>query len=83
MKILFSYVQLCEKQLTGTEASRADNPQAEIERVEKAVAKMQKKNALLADGDDEPNAEALEDADETPKEDGGAKEPTHSQSFMR
>jgi hypothetical protein len=46
--------------------------QAEIERVEKVVAKMLKKNALLAEGDED----ALADADET----GGKKEPIHSRS---
>ena len=50
--------------------------QAEIERVEKLVTKMQKKNALLAEGDDE--AEADEETAVT-GEDGGAKEPTHSE----
>jgi hypothetical protein len=66
----------------------ADGVQAEIERVEKLVVKMQKKNALLAEGDDVAetsdgilNADALADAEEAsaaPTETGGAKEPTHS-----
>jgi len=50
------------------------NTQAEIERVEKLVAKMEKKNK----GDDETNEEALADAEE-----GGAKEPNHSESDIR
>lgn len=55
---------------------RADN-QAEIERVEKLVAKMEKKNK----GDDEINEDALADADEQAEE-GGAKEPNHSESVF-
>lgn len=47
--------------------------QAEIERVEKLVAKMQKKSGVLAAGDDEAQVE--------PKEGGGAKEPFHSKSY--
>ena len=47
------------------------NTQAEIERVEKLVAKMEKKNK----GDDDTVEDALADA-----EDGGAKEPNHSES---
>lgn len=45
--------------------------QAEIERVEKLVAKMEKKNK----GDDDNTEDALADAEE-----GGAKEPNHSES---
>jgi hypothetical protein len=47
--------------------------QAEIERVEKLVAKMEKKNK---GGDDDINEDAIADAEE-----GGAKEPNHSESF--
>ena len=52
--------------------SHADSEQAEVERVEKLVAKMQKKNALLAEGGEE---DAVADAEE----EGGRKEPTHSE----
>ncbi|ORY34930.1 putative nuclear segregation protein Bfr1 [Naematelia encephala] len=58
------------------EANSEQKTKAEIERVEKLVKKLQKKNAILAE-DDEPSAEALEDADEV-DEDGGRHEPTHT-----
>ena len=45
-----------------------------MERVEKIVAKMQKKNAIPAEGEDE---DALADADETAGT--GRKEPNHSE----
>ena len=45
--------------------------QAEIDRVEKLVAKMQKKNALLADDDEETEADEDKEVD-------GKKEPLHS-----
>jgi hypothetical protein len=41
---------------------------------------MQKKNQLSAgDDEDEVNADAVEDAEDIPKEDGGVKEPSHSE----
>ena len=55
--------------------------QAEVVRVEKLVAKLQKKNAILAEGDaDDADADALEDAadPEPTAETGGVKEPSHS-----
>ena len=48
-----------------------------MEKVEKLVAKMQKKNGVV-DGAVEGDDDALADADET--ETGGQKEPTHSES---
>jgi len=52
-----------------TQRRKADY-QAEIERVEKLVAKMEKKNK---GGDEDVNEDAIADAEE-----GGAKEPDHS-----
>ena len=49
--------------------------------MEKLVAKLQKKNAILAEGDaDDADADALEDAayPEPSTETGGVKEPLHS-----
>ncbi|ORX37940.1 hypothetical protein BD324DRAFT_623892 [Kockovaella imperatae] len=60
------------------EANSQAKTKAEIERVEKLVTKMQKKNALLAEGgeanDDEIDEEAVADAEEH----GGRKEPLHT-----
>ncbi|WRT69508.1 uncharacterized protein IL334_006494 [Kwoniella shivajii] len=57
------------------EANSAAKTKAEIERVEKLVAKLQKKNAILAEDDDE---EANTSGDDVPVEKGGAKEPLHT-----
>lgn len=46
--------------------------------MEKLVAKMQKKNDLLTADDDDATEDA--EAADVPKEDGGAKEPAHSES---
>ncbi|KAK4684157.1 hypothetical protein P7C73_g6042, partial [Tremellales sp. Uapishka_1] len=59
------------------EANSATKTKAEIERVEKVVAKLLKKNAILSEGDD-----ATEDAEEVVPEVGGKKEPTHSKIFL-
>jgi hypothetical protein len=57
--------------LSFADVGTSANTQAEIERVEKLVAKMEKKNK----GDDDTTEDALADAEE-----GGAKEPNHSKS---
>ena len=49
-----------------------------MERVEKLVTKMQKKNALLNEGGDGDAADEADDALADADEDGGRKEPLHS-----
>ncbi|WVW86720.1 hypothetical protein I302_108774 [Kwoniella bestiolae CBS 10118] len=60
------------------EANSAAKTKAEIERVEKLVAKLQKKNAGILDNDDEEEEKATTSGDEVPVEKGGAKEPLHT-----
>ncbi|WVF68614.1 hypothetical protein IAT40_003384 [Kwoniella sp. CBS 6097] len=58
------------------EANSASKTKAEIERVEKLVAKMQKKNA--ASTEDAEEEVATTSGDEAPVEKGGRKEPLHT-----
>ncbi|WWD20132.1 hypothetical protein CI109_104608 [Kwoniella shandongensis] len=58
------------------EANSATKTKAEIERVEKLVAKLQKKNAVLTGDDEEEENDAVAEAEAN--ETGGAKEPTHT-----
>ncbi|WWC93000.1 uncharacterized protein L201_007964 [Kwoniella dendrophila CBS 6074] len=60
------------------EANSAAKTKAEIERVEKLVAKLEKKNAVLNEGDDDEEEQATVPGDEIPVEKGGAKEPLHT-----
>jgi hypothetical protein len=66
-----SKTKVCETHQSAT----ITNGQAEIERVEKLVAKMEKKNK---GGDEDANEDAIADAEE-PAEVGGAREPNHSE----
>ncbi|OCF61799.1 nuclear segregation protein Bfr1 [Kwoniella mangroviensis CBS 10435] len=59
------------------EANSAAKTKAEIERVEKLVAKLQKKNAGVLNDDDEEE-KATTSGDEVPVEKGGSKEPLHT-----